>query len=131
MVGWFVGGLLALVLVYGAVVFNRLVGLNRRADGAWSDIDVQLKRRWDLVPALVETVKGYAKHESETFEAVIQARNQAVNAEGPAAAGQRALRGRGRQVPPLPLPAKALDHHGSRFDMSPSIDVVDGRVAQY
>jgi LemA protein len=65
-----------------------LVRRRNEKDNAWSQIDVQLKRRHDLVPNLVETVKGYAKHERETLEAVIQARNQAVSAEGPAAAGQ-------------------------------------------
>jgi LemA protein len=54
--------------------------LSKRADGAWSDIDVQLKRRWDLVPALVETVKGYARHESSTLDDVVQARSQATGA---------------------------------------------------
>lgn len=69
-----------LILLAGVVVFNRLVSLGKRADGAWSDIDVQLKRRWDLVPALVETVKGYARHESDTLTAAIEARNQAREA---------------------------------------------------
>jgi LemA protein len=80
------------VLIVGALVgiYNRLVGLRNRAEGSWSDIDVQLKRRHNLVGNLVETVKGYAKHERETLENVIQARNQAVGAaaRGGAAAGQ-------------------------------------------
>jgi len=69
------------VIVLGYVVwtYNRLVSLSKRADAAWSDIDVQLKRRWDLVPALVETVKGYARHESSTLEHVVAARGQAVS----------------------------------------------------
>src|SRR5437764_9176170 len=69
-----------LVLLYGIIVFNRLIALRTRSDNAWSDIDVQLKRRWDLVPALVETVKGYARHESSTLENVVQARSQATGA---------------------------------------------------
>lgn len=69
------------MLAYLALTYNRLVGLGKRADGAWSDIDVQLKRRWDLVPALVETVKGYAVHESETLERVVEARSRAEGAE--------------------------------------------------
>jgi LemA protein len=76
-VWWIVGITVALVLGYAVWTFNRLVGLSKRADSAWSDIDVQLKRRWDLVPALVETVKGYADHESSTLERVIEARGQA------------------------------------------------------
>jgi LemA protein len=85
-VWWWLGGLLALVLVYAGWTYNRLVGLSKRADGAWSDIDVQLKRRWDLVPALVETVKGYAGHESGTLREVVEARSRATaSADGPLA----------------------------------------------
>ncbi len=72
--------LVVAVIGYGIFTFNRLVALGKRADGAWSDIDVQLKRRADLVPSLVETVKGYARHESRTLEAVVEARNQASKA---------------------------------------------------
>ncbi len=80
MVGWIVGSVVVLVLLYLAWTYNRFVSLNKRADGAWSDIDVQLKRRWDLVPALVETVKGYARHESSTLESVVEARSEATQA---------------------------------------------------
>src|SRR5690242_1208466 len=75
---WIVIGVVALVLLYLGWTYNRLVGLSKRADGAWSDIDVQLKRRWDLVPALVETVKGYAGHESGTLREVVEARSRAA-----------------------------------------------------
>ena len=75
----------AAVIVGIIVVYNGLVRLRVQADNAWADIDVQLKRRHDLVPNLVETVKGYAGHERGTLEAVVQARNQAVSATGPAA----------------------------------------------
>ncbi|QEH35134.1 LemA family protein [Aquisphaera giovannonii] len=77
---WILGGAIALTLLYVAWTYNRLVGLNRRADGAWSDIDVQLKRRWDLVPSLVEAVKGYARHESGTLEGVVESRAKATQA---------------------------------------------------
>ena len=73
------------VAVWLVILYNGLVQLRESAEAAWSDIDVQLKRRYDLIPNLVETVKGYAKHERETLEAVIQARNQAMAAQGPAA----------------------------------------------
>jgi LemA protein len=66
-------------------IYNSLVQLKVRADGAWSDIDVQLKRRYDLIPNLVETVKGYAGHERGTLESVIQARSAAMSARGPVA----------------------------------------------
>jgi LemA protein len=71
------------VIVIG--MYNSLVRLRVQCDNAWSDIDVQLKRRYDLVPNLVETVKGYAGHEKGTLEAVVQARNSAMAAQGPAA----------------------------------------------
>jgi LemA protein len=63
LLAWIAVLTLVAVLGYVAWTYNRLVALSKRADAAWSDIDVQLKRRWDLVPALVETVKGYARHE--------------------------------------------------------------------
>ncbi len=73
------------VLVVGVIaLYNALVRLRVRVDNAWADIDVQLKRRHDLVGNLVETVKGYASHERETLEAVVEARNQAATAQGPA-----------------------------------------------
>ena len=73
----------AALLVFGVIaLYNRLVGLRVRAQNAWSDIDVQLKRRADLVPNLVTTVKGYATHERETLDAVTQARTRAVAAQG-------------------------------------------------
>lgn len=71
------------VIVLGAM-YNGLVRLNVQADEAWSDITVQLKRRYDLIPNLVNTVKGYATHEKSVFEDVTAARAQAMNAQGPA-----------------------------------------------
>lgn len=76
------------VAVWLAVLYNGLVQLRESAEAAWADIDVQLKKRYDLIPNLVETVKGYASHERETLESVIQARNRAMNAEGPAERAQ-------------------------------------------
>ena len=72
------------VLAIGLIaVYNSLVVLRNRVKEAWSDIDVQLKRRYDLIPNLVQAVKGYASHESSTFEKVTQARNMAMSAVGP------------------------------------------------
>jgi LemA protein len=88
---------LIIVLIVVAVVafavigiYNSLVRLNVQTDNAWADIDVQLKRRHDLIPNVVETVKGYAAHERQTLEAVIEARNRAVSVQGagPAERGQ-------------------------------------------
>ncbi len=71
-----------LAALYGVSVYNRLVKLKNRVLEAWSDIEVQMKRRYDLIPNLVETVKGYASHEQDTLEKVIQARNVAMNDHG-------------------------------------------------
>ena len=76
--------LVAVLLLYVIVTYNGLVRLRNRIQNAWAQIDVQLRRRYDLIPNLVETVKGYAAHEKGTFEAVTQARANAINAQGPA-----------------------------------------------
>ncbi|HAS00215.1 MAG: LemA-like protein [Candidatus Moranbacteria bacterium GW2011_GWC2_37_73] len=75
---------LGLFLVFGIGVYNSLVTLKNRVDEAWSDIDVQLKRRYDLIPNLINTVKGYATHEKELFERVTAARTAAMSAGSPA-----------------------------------------------
>ena len=81
---------LALIALAVVGIYNGLVRLNVQTDNAWADIDVQLKRRTDLIPNVIETVKGYASHERQTLEAVINARNRAVSAQGagPAERGQ-------------------------------------------
>jgi len=79
--------LVILAVLYFILTRNSIIGSRNRVDEAWSGIDVQLKRRHDLVPNLVETVKGYAQHERETFEKVTQARAAAMQASGPAEAG--------------------------------------------
>ncbi len=84
MPGLIVLGILVLLVIFGISMYNSLVRLKVTCDNAWADIDVQLKRRYDLIPNLVETVKGYAAHEKGTFEAVINARNRAMTATGPA-----------------------------------------------
>lgn len=84
---WVLVALLVLIVVlvaWSAGIYNRLVGLRNRFKNAFAQIDVQLKRRYELIPNLVETAKGYMQHERETLEAVIQARNQAVSAAGQA-----------------------------------------------
>ncbi|MHC5542388.1 LemA family protein [Singulisphaera rosea] len=81
-----VGAVLVLLILYGVGVNNTLVTLRNRYKNAFSQIDVQLKRRYDLIPNLVEAVKGYMKHERGTLEAVIEARNKAVTAQQAAAA---------------------------------------------
>jgi LemA protein len=95
---WFIGGgigLAVILIIAVVVIYNGLVSKKVETENAWSQIDVQLKRRHDLIPNLVETVKGYATHEKETLERVIEARNAAMNARGPAehAAAENVLSG--------------------------------------
>ena len=87
---WVIVILVVLVLLGVALVllYNNLVRERNRVDNAWAQVEVQLKRRWDLIPNLVETVKGYAAHERETFEAVTQARARAQQANTPGEAAQ-------------------------------------------
>jgi LemA protein len=75
-------GIVVVLVIFVIGLYNSLVSLRNRIENAWAQIDVQLKRRYDLIPNLVETVKGYASHERETLEKVIQARNMAVSATG-------------------------------------------------
>jgi LemA protein len=84
--GWIFVGLIAALVIWAIAIYNGLVALRNRFKNAFSQIDVQLKRRYDLIPNLVETAKGYLKHERETLEAVIKARNLAVTAAQTAAA---------------------------------------------
>ena len=85
---WILIGIAVVLVAWLVVAYNSLVGARNRVDNAWSQIDVQLKRRYDLIPNLVETVKGYASHEQQTFERVTQARSAAQSAEGPAEQAQ-------------------------------------------
>lgn len=80
-------GLIVLIVIFVIGIYNRIVALSQRTSQAFADVDVQLKQRHDLIPNLVETVKGYASHEKETLDAVITARNAAQTANGPAAQG--------------------------------------------
>jgi LemA protein len=98
--GWIIIGVIVVIALFAIVLYNRLVSLRQVVNQAWSDISVQLKQRHDLVPNLVETVKGYAGHERATLEAVTAARNAAVSASGPQAqaAAENMLTGALRQL---------------------------------
>jgi len=78
------GSIALIALLWGILTYNRFVGLRSHIRDSWAGIDVELKRRYDLIPNLVETVKGYASHEKDTLESVIAARNQAMGSHGPA-----------------------------------------------
>lgn len=83
MVLYIILGILILIVIYVVATHNNLVNLRNKVENEWSQIDIQLKRRFDLIPNLVETVKGYAKHEKDTLDSVIKARNTYVSASLP------------------------------------------------
>jgi LemA protein len=97
---WVILGIIAVVVLGAVAIYNGLVGLRQRVSQAFADVDVQLKQRHDLIPNLVETVKGYAAHERGTLEEVVKARNAAISAQGPAAqaAAENMLSGALRQL---------------------------------
>src|SRR4030042_7171706 len=80
--------ILAIIVIWLIAAYNRFIVLRKRTDEAWSDIDVQLKRRYDLIPNLIETVKGYAANEKDVFEKVTEARTKAMGATGTAEKAQ-------------------------------------------
>jgi LemA protein len=81
-IGWIVLGVIVVIVLWAITIYNGLVAMRQRVNQSFADIDVQLKQRHDLIPNLVETVKGYAAHERGTLEAVVQARNAAIAAPG-------------------------------------------------
>ncbi len=120
------------VLVLFAIgTYNGLVRLRNRVDGAWAQIDVQLKRRIDLIPNLVETVKGYASHEKETLERVIAARNVGLQAHGPRAEAQadNLLTGALRQLFALSEAYPDLKANQNFLALQEELTATEGRVA--
>ena len=129
-------GIIILVVVVLAVLFfiaqyNGLVRLRNRVENAWSQIDVQLRRRYDLIPNLVETVKGYASHERETLEAVVQARNSAMAAPGPAeqAQAENMLTGALRQLFALSEAYPDLKANQNFRDLQEELTSTEDRIA--
>lgn len=125
--------LIVVVIVVVAVgMYNSLVRLRQQVDGAWADIDVQLKRRYDLIPNLVETVKGYASHEKDTLERVIQARSAAMSAQGPAAKAEAegALAGALKSLFALSEAYPQLQAAGGFRDLQASLSEIEEQVAQ-
>jgi LemA protein len=98
--GWIVLGVVVVLVLWVIMIYNQLVAMRQRVGQSFADVDVQLKLRHDLIPNLVETVKGYATHERGTLEAVVNARNAAIAAQGPAqqAAAENMLTGALRQL---------------------------------
>jgi LemA protein len=122
---------LALLLIWVLTVYNGLVAMRQRVSQAFADIDVQLKQRHDLVPNLVETVKGYAAHERGTLEAVVQARNAAIGAQGPAAqaAAENMLTGALRQLFALSEAYPDLKANASFQQLQSEITDIENKLA--
>ena len=124
-------GFVGLLLLFLIVTYNRLVKLRNRIDAAWSQIDVQLRRRHDLIPNLVETVKGYAAHERETLEAVVAARRQAVDATGveQQAQAENMLTGALRQLFALSEAYPDLKANQNFLALQEELTGTEGRIA--
>ncbi len=123
--------LLVLVGIYLVVLYNGLVSLRNRIENAWAQIDVQLKRRYDLIPNLVETVKGYATHEKETLDAVITARNMAMSASGPQeqAQNENILSGALKSVFALSEAYPDLKANANFLNLQEELTGTEGRIA--
>lgn len=129
---WIILAVVAVLVIYVVLAYNGLVRGRNTVDNAWSQIDVQLKRRIDLVPNLVETVKGYAAHERETLEAVVAARNASIAApadpQGQAAADQQ-LTGVLRQLFALSENYPDLKANQNFLALQEELTATEGRVA--
>ncbi len=124
--------IVVVVVALAIGIYNSLVRLRQQVDGAWADIDVQLKRRYDLIPNLVETVKGYAGHERDTLERVVQARSAAMAAQGPAAKAEAegALAGALKSLFALSEAYPQLQAAGGFRDLQASLSQIEEQVAQ-
>jgi LemA protein len=125
-------GIVVLVAIIGIVLYNGLVRSRNQVDNAWSQVDVQLKRRLDLIPNLVETVKGYATHEQKTFDAVIQARSAAMSAAptpGSQATADNMVSGAQRQLFALSEAYPDLKANQNFLALQEELSATEGRVA--
>jgi LemA protein len=120
-----------LIGLYVMVTYNGLVGLKNKVDNGWAQIDVQLRRRYDLIPNLVETVKGYAAHESETLENVVKARNLAMSATGTAdqAAAENMITGALKSVFALSEAYPDLKANQNFLNLQEELTGTEGRIA--
>ncbi len=128
---WIVVILVVLAIGYAVLTYNGLVSMRNRIENAWAQIDVQLKRRYDLIPNLVETVKGYAAHERGTLEAVVQARNMAMSAQGPQdqAAAENMITGALKSVFALQEAYPDLKANQSFLNLQEELTGTEGRIA--
>lgn len=135
--GMIIGIVVAVVLVLVIILvvvyvnlYNKLQRLKNQVEEGWSTIDVQLKKRYDLIPNLVETVKGYAKHESQTLEAVIAARNAAMTATGDAKmAAENALTGTLKSLFALQEAYPQLKANTNFMDLQNQLKLIEGEIA--
>jgi LemA protein len=129
--GWIVLGIVVVVILWIIMIYNRLVAMRQRVGQAFADVDVQLKQRHDLIPNLVETVKGYASHERGTLEAVVQARNAAMAAQGPAqqAAAENMLSGALRQLFALSEAYPDLKANNNFQQLQVEISDIENKIA--
>jgi LemA protein len=120
-----------LIGLYVMVTYNGLVGLKNKVDNGWAQIDVQLRRRYDLIPNLVETVKGYAAHESETLENVVKARNIAMSATGTQeqAAAENMITGALKSVFALSEAYPDLKANQNFLNLQEELTGTEGRIA--
>lgn len=123
--------IVVVLVIFLIAQYNGLVRFRNRIENAWAQIDVQLKRRWDLIPNLVETVKGYAAHEKETLERVIAARNAATTAQGPEAQAEseNILTGALRQLFALSEAYPDLKANQSFLELQEELTATEGRIA--
>jgi LemA protein len=128
---WIVLALVVIAAIYGLVTYNGLISMRNRIENAWAQIDVQLKRRYDLIPNLVETVKGYASHERETLEEVVQARNAAMAAQGPhdQAAAENMITGALKSVFALSEAYPDLKANQNFLNLQEELTGTEGRIA--
>ncbi len=128
---WVIVAIVVILIAYLVIAYNGLVSLRNRIENAWAQIDVQLKRRYDLIPNLVETVKGYASHERETLEAVVQARNMAMTAQGPQdqAAAENMITGALKSVFALSEAYPDLKANVNFLNLQEELTGTEGRIA--
>src|SRR5919199_586912 len=120
-----------LLVLYAIFSYNRLVRVRNRIENAWAQIDVQLRRRYDLIPNLVETVKGYAAHERQTFEAVTQARANAISAQGVAqqAEAENMITGALKSLFAVAEAYPELKANANFLELQEELTATEGRIA--
>ena len=131
MTGWIVLGVIVIAVLWALSIYNRIVAMSQRVNQSFADIDVQLKQRHDLIPNLIETVKGYAQHEKSTLDAVIQARNSAMTAQGPAqvAAAENQLSGALRQLFALSEAYPDLKANTNFLQLQSELSDIENKIA--